>query len=62
MEYLRKLDQLRRLRADMSRRIAKAEQADNSYAHNDMLLQSLERELESLEEQIRELESEGGAK
>lgn len=55
MKFLTKLEQLKRLQADMERRIRKAQCNDNSYAHNDMLLCSLERELESINEQLSEL-------
>lgn len=58
MDAQKRLEELRRQRLAISQRIAKAERADNSYEHNDHILTGLEAELESIEIQIRELETE----
>lgn len=50
------LEELKKHREDVLRRLKRAESADNSYEHNDHVLTGLESELEKTEEQIVEME------
>lgn len=50
----KRIVELHEQRKDISQRIARAEQLDNSYEHNDMKLRNLERELERIEIELFE--------
>ena len=52
-----KIEELRKQREEISRKIAIQSQKDNSYEFNDHILTGLEGRLEDIEAEIRELEA-----